>query len=363
MNTSILAIECHLPSKVVSNQDLAAEFPEWAIEKIQENTGVMQRHVAAPEECASDLAESAARKLFTSGVCSPDEVDYLLLCTQCPDYFLPTTACLLQSKLGISTRAGALDFNLGCSGYVYGLGLAQGLIHSGQACKVLLLTTGTYTRFVNAKDRSTRTLFGDAATATLLSASAAPGEFRSSFVCGTDGSGAEHLIVPAGGMRQPCSSETAQEVTDDKGNCRSANNVYMNGLEVFSFTLRAVPQCVRQVLGRSGKRLEEIDLFVFHQANLYMLEQLRKAIRIPREKFCLCLESVGNTVASSIPIALKEALDQQRLKAGQTVMLVGFGVGFSWAATIMEWPMVGCAVHTVSSTDQVDSKESTPSRS
>jgi 3-oxoacyl-[acyl-carrier-protein] synthase-3 len=363
MNASILANEYHVPSKVVSNQDLAAEFPEWSIEKIQENTGIIERHIAAPEECASDLAESAARKIFASGVCSPDEIDYLLFCTQCPDYFLPTTACLLQNKLGIPTRAGALDFNLGCSGFVYGLGLAQGLIQTGQAAKVLLLTASTYTKFVHPRDRSVRTLFGDAATATLLSASSAPGEFRSSYVWGTDGSGAQHLIVPAGGLRRPCSSETAQEIIDDSGNCRSDNNLYMNGNEVFSFTLRAVPECVREVLVRSGKRLEEIDLFVFHQANQFMLGHLRRALRIPREKFCLCLESFGNTGGSSIPIALKHALDQQRLKPGQTVMLVAFGVGYSWAATIMEWPILGCSVSSVSDRNQAELQESVPSRS
>jgi 3-oxoacyl-[acyl-carrier-protein] synthase-3 len=327
---------------VVSNQDLAAEFPDWSVEKIQGKTGIHQRHIASPQECSSDLAFQAAQKLFASGACSPQEIDYLLLCTQSPDYFLPTTACLLQDRLGIPTHAGALDFNLGCSGFVYGLGLAQGLIATGQASEVLLITAETYSKFIHPRDKSVRTLFGDAAAATLLKASPHGTSRRTgAFVFGTDGRGGPNLIVPAGGRRQAPSADTARVVCDNNGNERSLDNLYMNGPEIFNFTLKAVPDCVSRILARTGFGIQDIDLFVFHQANEYMLEHLRKKLRIPENKFLLCLGACGNTVSSTIPIALKHAWQQNRLQEGQRVMLVGFGVGYSWGATLVEWPLLG----------------------
>jgi len=341
VEASIQAIEYYLPEKVLSNHDLSAEFPEWPVEKIQGKTGILERHVTAADECSSDLAAAAALKLFNTGACSPSEIDYILLCTQSPDYFLPTTACLLQDRLGIPQRAGALDFNLGCSGFVYGLGLAQGLIHTGQASKLLLITAETYTKFIHPRDRSVRTLFGDAAAATLLTAVEAPKELRSSYVFGTDGSGGKNLIVPAGGLRRRCSQETAEAHPDGNGNWRSMDNLFMEGAEIFNFTLRAIPECVGQLLTRSGKSLDQVDLFVFHQANQYMLDHLRGKLKIPREKLFLWLASCGNTVSSTIPIALKHAVAEGRLRPGQTVMLVGFGVGYSWGATLLEWPMLG----------------------
>jgi 3-oxoacyl-[acyl-carrier-protein] synthase-3 len=341
MLAAIQAIEYYLPAKVVSNEDLAAEFPEWPVGKIQEKTGIVERHVVSVDECASDLAEAAARKLFGSSACPPADIDYLLLCTQSPDYFLPTTACMLQHRLGIPTHAGALDFNLGCSGFVYGLGLAQALIQAGQASKVLLITADTYSKYIHARDKSARTLFGDAAAATLVSASPAARNLKSHFVWGTDGSGAANLIVPAGACRQPSSPETARAVPDESGNIRSADNLFMDGAEIFTFTLRAVPACISHLLQRTGTQLADIDLFVFHQANQYMLEHLRKKLGIPREKLYLWMASCGNTVSSTIPIALKHATEEGRLKPGQSVMLVGFGVGYSWGATLLEWPLLG----------------------
>jgi 3-oxoacyl-[acyl-carrier-protein] synthase-3 len=341
MNAAIQAIEYYLPDNVVSNGDLASQFPEWTMEKIQGKTGITERHVVAADQCASDLAEAAARRLFDSGACSPAEIDYLLLCTQSPDYFLPTTACLLQRRLGIPTHAGALDFNLGCSGFIYGLGLAHGLIQTGQASKVLLITAETYSKFIHPQDKSVRSLFGDAAAATLISASSRTPEVQGGYVFGTDGSGAENLIVPAGGLRRRCSPETARADFDANGNCRSADNLFMNGAEIFNFTLRSIPECVSRLLQRTGKQLQDFDLFVFHQANQYMLEHLRKKLKISQDKFYVWLASCGNTVSSTIPIALKHALLEGRLKPDQLVMLVGFGVGYSWGATLLQWPLLG----------------------
>jgi 3-oxoacyl-[acyl-carrier-protein] synthase-3 len=298
MQAAISAIEYYLPEKTVSTADLSAEFPEWSVDKIDEKTGIRVRHIAGPGECSSDLAVAAATKLFQSGNCRPELIDYLLLCTQSPDYFLPTTACLIQDRLGLPTSTGAMDFNLGCSGYIYGLGLAQGLISSGQASKILLLTAETYSKFLHPRDRSVRSIFGDGASATLLTAEDSPHPFIGPFVYGTDGSGAPNLIVPAGGMRTPRTAETAVPIEDENGNVRSPDNLFMDGAEIFTFTLRTVQRSVNDLLKKAGLGMSDIDLFVFHQANRYMLDHLRKQTKIPPEKFQLTISHCGNTVST-----------------------------------------------------------------
>jgi len=336
MHAAVTATEYHLPAEVLSTESLTAEFPEWSVEKIEAKTGIRERHIAAPGECASDLAVAAARKLFEAGACQPAEIDYVLLCTQSPDYFLPTTACLVQDRLGIPTSAGALDFNLGCSGFVAGLGLAKGLVETGQAARVLLLTAETYSKFLNRRDKSVRTIFGDAAAATLVEA-VDGGPAMGPFVYGTDGAGATNLIVPTGGLRCARSTETAVETEDESGNVRSRDNLFMDGGEIFNFTIRTIPKCVQDLLSRAHVAVEEVDLFVFHQANQYMLQHLRKRMKIPEDRFYIAMSHCGNTVSSTIPIALKHAVADGTLKPGQRVMVVGFGVGYSWAAALLRW--------------------------
>jgi 3-oxoacyl-[acyl-carrier-protein] synthase-3 len=336
MKAYIKAIEVVLPEAVLGNEELAAQYPGWTADKIQSKTGIVQRHIARPDECSSDLAVAAAHKLFSSGACQPAQVDYVLLCTQSPDYFLPTTACLLQDRLGLPTHCGALDFNLGCSGFVYGLGLAKGLLETGQARNILLFTAETYSKFIHPADKSVRTLFGDAAAVTLVSGVNSAEDLIGDFVFGTDGSGAKNLIVPTGGMRHRDTS-ASELVKDESGNARTINNLYMNGPEIFNFTLRVVPETVGRLLTKSGKSLENIDLFVFHQANQYMLEHLRKKLKVPIEKFCISMSQCGNTVSSSIPIALKQAQQTGTLLPGHVVMALGFGVGYSWAGAIVRW--------------------------
>jgi 3-oxoacyl-[acyl-carrier-protein] synthase-3 len=334
MHAAIRAIEYHLPENVSSAADLARQFPDWSVDRITAKIGIVNRHLAGSAECASDLAVRAAEKLFESGVCGPQEIDYVLLCTQSPDYFLPTTACLLQDRLGIPTSAGALDFNLGCSGYVYGLGLCEGLISSEQATRVLLLTAETYSKYLHPSDRGVRALFGDAAAATLVAAVDVDEALLGPFVYGSDGRGAPNLIVRSGGARCPRPPETAHgRGASDPVN--PADCLYMDGPEIFKFTLDIVPKSVQRLLDKSAKSLGDIDLFVFHQANRHMLDHLRKRLGIPEEKFHVFMENCGNTVSSTIPIALKNAMDEGRLAAGCLVMLVGFGVGYSWGATLL----------------------------
>jgi 3-oxoacyl-[acyl-carrier-protein] synthase III len=332
---AIRAISTHLPSQNLTNEQLAHEYKDWSVEKIFEKTGISSRWIAKSDECASDLGVIAAQKLFAEGDCAPEDIDFLLFCTQAPDYFLPATACILQDRLGLRTTCGALDFNLGCSGFVYGLAVAKALIETGSANHVLLITAETYSKFIHPQDRSVRTIFGDGAAATLISVSPSDDKLLGPFVFGTDGRGADKLIVPAGGFRLPPSPETAIVSEDGSGNFRSAQNIYMDGPEIFNFTLKVVPGVVRQLLEKSRMHLEEVDYFVFHQANKFMLEQLRKKIKIPADKFCINMQSYGNTVSATIPMALEIAGAQKHIKKGDKVMLVGFGVGYSWAAAMV----------------------------
>ena len=341
MQAFIKATEYHLPEQSLTNSHLASESDVWTADAIEAKTGIAERRIAAVEECASDLAVRAAEKLFDSGAAEPNDIDYVLLCTQSPDYFLPTTACLLQERLGLSSATGALDFNLGCSGFVYGLGLAKGLVETGQARNVLLITAETYSKFIHPSELNVRTLFGDAAAATLIQGSTSmtdeSEEGIGPFVYGTDGRGAKNLIVAQGGMRSRGAHEDGQAATRSAGNGSGPANLFMNGPEIFTFTLQSVPKLVKAMLTRTGLTIDDIQLFVFHQANEYMLEHLRDRIEIPPEKFYISLRNCGNTVSSTIPIALKHAQHDGRLHPGDRIMLVGFGVGYSWGATLVRW--------------------------
>ena len=319
-----------LPEKVVTNEAIVNDFPEWSVEKITEKVGVNQRHVAAEDETATDLAEKAAIKLIEENNIDKDIIDFVILCTQSPDYFLPTSACLLQTRLGLRQDIGAFDFNLGCSGYVYGLSIAKGLIAGGIAENVLLLTAETYNKYLHPKDKGNRTIFGDAASATLVSVD---GEAEVlDFALGTNGKGANNLIVKSGASRMP---ENQNDLTFDKnGNPVSSDYLFMNGAQIFAFTQRNVPKVINEVLEKNNLAKEDIDMFVLHQANRYMLDFLRNKMDIPEDKFYIFMENVGNTVSNSIPLCLVEARKENRLKGN--VLLCGFGVGYSWGAVILK---------------------------
>lgn len=317
----ISKIESFFPKKVVTNEDLQKEFPEWSPEKIFNKVGVRQRYTASQEETVLELAVEASNKILKD--IDKNKIDFILFCTQSPDYHLPTTACILQDRLGLRREIGALDFNLGCSGFVYGLGVAKGLISAGIAKTILLVTSETYTKYLRADDKSNKTIFGDGAAATLIEKDDTKQSFQ--FELGTDGSGYNHLIVKNGGGRNPISEE------DIVGNC-----LFMNGPKIFTFTIEKIPIIVDEVLKKNNLKKEDIDYFVFHQANKHILNRQREILDIPEEKFYINLENTGNTVSSTIPIALKDLIDTNKIKQGQKIMLVGFGVGLSWGATIVE---------------------------
>lgn len=327
----IKAISYYLPEKVVTNEDLVKEFPEWSVDKVAQKVGVDSRHLAAGNETAGDMAEKAAHKLFVEYQVDPKTIDFLMLCTQSPDYFLPSTACILQDRLGIPTSAGAFDYNLGCSGCIYGLAMAKGLIAAGIAKNVLLLTAETYNKYLHPSDKSNRSIFGDGAAACLISTEgfAEIGEF----VLGTDGSGANNLIVKTGAARQK--TATGKFVEDDEGHIWYDDNLYMNGGAIFNFTLDAVPAMMKEILEKNGLVKDEIDYYVFHQANKFMLNTIRKVCALPKDKFYVNLANTGNTVSSTVLIGLKDCKDEQTIKAGDKVMICGFGVGLSWGGTIL----------------------------
>jgi 3-oxoacyl-[acyl-carrier-protein] synthase-3 len=334
MSTNIAALSSYLPSREVSNRDLQDENPTWDMQRVALKTGIESRRIAADDQTATDLAFAAAERLFFNGTVRRDEIDYLLFCTQSPDYILPASSCILQDRLHLSVNCGAIDFNQGCSGYIYGLQLANALISSGTANNLLLLTGETYSKYIHPQDRSVRVLFGDAATATVVSGSK-PGARIVATEVGTDGTGCNNLIVPVGGARRRIGTASLQDACDENGSIRNAANLYMDGQELFAFTLKRVPALVARLLEKTGLTAEEVDVYVFHQANTFMNEHLRTKMRLPKDKVPLVLRDIGNTVSNTIPIALSRIASQ--LKPGDKVMLVGFGVGYSWGACLLEW--------------------------
>jgi 3-oxoacyl-[acyl-carrier-protein] synthase-3 len=332
----ILDMQCYLPENSLSNAELADIYPEWPTEKIFEKTGIKIRHIAAVDETAVDLAFKAALALFANGLIAPNDIDFIILCTQAPDYVLPTSACILQNRLGIPKSAGAFDINLGCSGFVYALSVAKGLIETETATNVLLLTADTYSKYIHPLDKSVRTLFGDGAAATVIAASNNHVASIGPFIFGTDGNGAKNLIVEAGGFRNPLEKMSIPATTNSEEPWRSPKFLYMNGAEILTFSLLEVPKSLDALLKKSGYNKDDIDFFVFHQANKFMLDALRKKLKLPEQKMPIFLENCGNTVSSSIPLTLIEMRKSGQLTPGTLIALIGFGVGYSWAACLIK---------------------------
>ena len=330
MEAYIKALAYYLPEIVVTNEQLVEEFPEWSVDKIAKKVGINERHIAADDETAGDMAYKAALKLIQNNNVDKAGIDFVLLCTQSPDYFLPSTSCVIQHKLGLSTKCGAFDFNLGCSGYEYGLAMAKSLIVSGMAKNVLLLTAETYNKHIHPKDKGNRTIFGDGASASLVSKEgfARIGEF----VLGTDGSGYDRLIHKTGAMRHYERLNDFHE--DENGTPLSSDHLFMDGKAIFDFTSDVVPPMIEETLQKNNLTSDDVDLYVFHQANKYMINYLRKLMEIDKDKFYVYMETVGNTVSSTIPIALCEAQKEDKLHGN--VVLAGFGVGLSYGAVVLD---------------------------
>jgi 3-oxoacyl-[acyl-carrier-protein] synthase-3 len=324
LNSHIEHISIALPEQIVSNEDLAARFPGWSAEKIEKKLGIKQRHVLADGECPSDIACAAAEKLFNESAIDRSDIDYLIFCTQGPDYLLPTSASIIQDRLGLPKSIGAIDVNQGCSGYIHGLALAKGLVESGVAGKVLLLTADAYSRYVSKDDASVSTIFGDGASATIIGRSTSNGGTIGSFEFGSDGALHQALIVPHSALR-------------GTGHGQERGDLYMDGPGVLSFTLREVPPLVARTLENAQLTMDDIDFVILHQANSFILSQLQRKLAIPDEKMVVDFADVGNTVSSTIPIAFSRQVERGTITRGDRGLLVGFGVGLSWAACIVDY--------------------------
>lgn len=333
MKTYIQAISYYLPEKVLTNEQLVKEFPEWKIDKIENKLGIKERHIAADDETAADMGVKASEKLFEEYNIDRDSIDFLIFCSQSPDYFLPTTACLIQDRLDLSTKMGAIDVNLGCSGFVFGLSIAKGMIYSGVAKRVLLITSETYSKYIHPKDKGNRTIFADGAAATLI------GEDGIAEICnftlGTDGKGAENLIVKSGAARH---RELYNDLGfDDYGNPKSSDYIYMNGSEILNYTLDRIPEMIHEVLDKNKLNIEDVDLHIYHQANKYIAGLQRRKMKIPLEKYYCYYEKVGNTVSSTIPIAIKEAMLDGSIQKGYKILSVAQGLGYSWGGVLLRF--------------------------
>ncbi len=321
-------IAVHLPERIETNEDLQEENPGWNMELIGSKTGIQQRHIAAPDECSSDLGVRAAEKLFAEHNIDPTTIDFILFCSQTPDYALPTTSCLIQQRLGLRTDVGALDFNLGCSGYVYGLSIADGIIRSGTAKRILFIAAETYTKLIHPSDRSLRTIFGDGGTATLIEPCDQPSMWG--FKYGTDGTGADTLLASETGFRNP-----EQEI-QPRHRRRWPSQLYMDGPSLINFTVSKIPPLVDLILAEADIPKEQVGYYLFHQATFKMLEQLQLAMQVEPEKLPIRLENIGNTVSCTLPILIDHLRKSKELQPEMTNLLVGFGVGLSWAGCVWQ---------------------------
>ncbi len=330
MHACIEKIEIYLPEKVLTNEDLKIEFPDFEDTKTATKIGIRQRHIAADNETALDMAEKAASKLLAQ--VDRSEVDAVILCTQSPEYFLPSGACLLQSRLGLPAKCMAFDYNLGCSGFVYGLAISEGLMSAGVTNRILLVMSETYSKHIHPKDKANRSIFGDAAAACLI------GKTEKSrfgkFVLYTDGNGYDNAIVKNGGFRNKFDPH-ASDFIYGTDNLTNANFLYMNGPEIFNFTIEKIPAAIDEILNINGVEPDKIDYYVLHQANKYMLDYLRRKAKIPEDKFYINLQETGNTVSATLPIALHNLIKDGKITSGSKILLVGFGVGLSWGGVII----------------------------
>ena len=320
-------IALHFPELIETNADLQANNPRWDMDLIASKTGIHQRHIAGPDECSSDLGVAAAEKLFEEFDIDPSTIDFLLFCTQTPDYPLPTTACLIQDRLGLPTNCGALDFNLGCSGYVYGLSICDGLIRSGAAKRILFITAETYTKLIDENDRSLRTIFGDGAAATLIEAHDEPSLWGFKF--GTDGKGANTLLATSNGFRK-------EPQVAPRHRRRWKSDLYMDGPALINFTVGAIPGLIDEVLESAESSMDEIGFLLLHQATFKMLNQLQQVLEVDESRVPILLENFGNTVSSTLPILIRQMRERGDMGPELKNLMVGFGVGWSWAGCLWQ---------------------------
>ena len=334
MSLIIKSIEYYLPDNIITNDDLQKENPDWNLDRIAEKSGVYQRHIAGKNETAFDLSVKACDKLFQTN--DKSKIDGIIYCTQSPDYIMPSNSFLLHKYLCLKDGVIAFDFNHACTGYIYGLAMANAFVKAGMAKQILLVTADTYSKYINRKDRSTRVLFGDGAAVTIVKES----NDKKGIIdieLGTSGSGYDKFWIPAGGLRLPKSESTSVVKEDDRGNKRTQNDIEMDGFGVWSFINTVVPKQINKILNQNKIVKTDVDQFIFHQASQMTLESIMKILKLDEEKVFINICNIGNTVSASIPIALKDAVDQEKIDRGSTLILSGFGVGLSYGSILMEY--------------------------
>ncbi len=336
MFSTIKGIGLYYPEKVYTNSDLQSDFPTLKVKELTRLTGVNSRHICEKNETSVDMGLKAAEDLFSPSVIDKDEVDYLIFCSAGGDYITPASACVVHEMLGLNKNCGTVDINQGCTGFLHGFNLANGLITSGSASNVLLITSETISKTLHPKDKGNKAIFGDAAAATLISSNDKR-KVLSKFIFGTDGSKFDQIIIKHGRERFPIEEYISEDFVDEMGTQRNHSKIYMNGSEVFNFSINKAPELIDKLLENANLQIDDIDMFVFHQSNRILLETLGKKLNIPEEKIVFELENNGNTVSSSIPIALKNSEKKNLLKRGHKILTAGFGVGFSWGGFIFEY--------------------------
>jgi len=335
MRNTIQDISCYFPEKILTNNNLQEEFPNLKLPELTRLTGVNQRHICADNQTSVDMAVAAAEKLFDESSIKKEDVDFIIYCSAGGDYITPASSCIIHNRIGLSANCGAFDYNQGCTGYIYGLNMADSLISAGNAKNILLITSEAITGTIHPKDSSNRAIFGDGATASIIVNNNSSNNFGK-FIFGTDGSKFDRIIIKHGGERFPLPKFAEKDRIDSFGNVRNHANFYMDGSEVFNFSITKAPELVSQLLNSSGLTFDDIDFFVFHQANQIILETIGRKLKIPNNKLIIEINTTGNTVSSTIPIALKNAMDKGKIKRGDILLIAGFGVGFSWGGTILK---------------------------
>lgn len=336
MKAYIKHISSYLPHKKVSNQDFFTKFSELTSKKVTFlKIGVNNRHIVQPNETASDLSFNAANKLFEEHNFDKNELDALIFCSTEFDHYTPITAAILQNRLELSNQIATFDLVSSCTGFIHGIALAKGLIEANDYSNVLLLCVSTLTNTFHEKDANSHFLFGDAATAILVGSRNEKGIGK--ITIGTDGSRKDYIIVKDGGGRNKLTTDSYKETENEFGNITTNANFFMNGMGIFLFGLKTVPLLVEQILSENKLSFDEVDYFVFHQANAFLLKTLQKKMNIPDEKFIIFMKNTGNTVAASIPLALQHLFYQKKIKKGSKILLAAFGTGLTWGGTIISY--------------------------
>jgi 3-oxoacyl-[acyl-carrier-protein] synthase-3 len=317
MNCIIDNLEYYLPKKIITNKYLN-EVCGIDADFLENKIGIKNRHIALENESVSDMAVKAGELLFEQNNINRESIDLLLLCTQHGDYKLPTTACIVQNMLGLPSFCAAFDINLGCSGFVYSLGIAGNFIKTGQMKNALIIMADAYSKSIDYSDKNTAALFGDAATAILLKNSDKNNGIAD-IVYGTDGANYDKLIIYNSGVKK---------------DAEKSNFLFMNGREIFKFSTRVVPNSINELLQRNNLAKSDIKYFIFHQANQYMLDEIKKRMELSDSQMVVDMENYGNTVSSTIPIAYKNLLNSQKIQSGDKIVFCGFGVGLSWASCL-----------------------------